>query len=410
MKLRLLDKKELSQGKGCLLCKASLKEYIDSLKEGFNEYDIQRNIVDNKYLDTIFDTIVNNEHIPIITLVIENKIDIYDTDVEVGEFRILDGLQRTWRLNGILLFVSWLEQNYQDMDSLKKGFIDISMRSIPLESRKKILEMGISDLKQARKIAEKIYEIGSYNKIVRHFEDNTQWFELWYGLSHNEIIYKMLLLNAGHKTMSPRHQVELLFYNWLDTFSKASDVKIVREREESSVVTFVKNRNPRTYKFSDLVLATLSFQNGKINEIQSNIIEKSFNSYDTLLVNSENVYYTDLIRFIADLDDIICNHYGDDGRLWYGRENNLEALTAAVGRWCMNQENNLETNKCLSSCLDIFSSRIEDLCLRDFDLYKDRLAASRVNIGQKTKAIVYEAILDFLNNTGIVKWGDMFTY
>ena len=95
----ILDQK-IFENKKWILCKGNLYDYISSLKRDFSEFQIQRRIVKNGYLDGILKTITEGEPMPTITLTCtqilhskDNKLTIDPKDIE-----ILDGLQRTFRL------------------------------------------------------------------------------------------------------------------------------------------------------------------------------------------------------------------------------------------------------------------------------------------------------------------------
>ena len=92
MKIQVLDKLDNKW----MLAKVSLWDYIDSLSPDDFEYDIQRGIVKNPYLDSILVSVKNGDPIPPISIV---SYDIADVDTDtVSRFDILDGLQRTYRL------------------------------------------------------------------------------------------------------------------------------------------------------------------------------------------------------------------------------------------------------------------------------------------------------------------------
>ena len=119
MRLKVLDRKVTGQDKGCILCVANLNDYLASLGDDFDKYDIQRNIVNNPYLDDIAATVFSEKHIPVISLVVEGKvIDNNLKDIEIDKFRILDGLQRTWRLKTLKSFVEWLMRKYPSIEDL----------------------------------------------------------------------------------------------------------------------------------------------------------------------------------------------------------------------------------------------------------------------------------------------------
>ena len=100
MDYEILYKCEAEQNIKCYVCKANLKDYIASLKPDFYEFEVQRGIVRNSYLDTLRQTISNKEPIPPISLTVSGEpvIDNQILKVKDENSDILDGLQRTFRL------------------------------------------------------------------------------------------------------------------------------------------------------------------------------------------------------------------------------------------------------------------------------------------------------------------------
>ncbi len=98
MKVSILDSKRI-QGRSWFLGKMSLWDYLVSVSPKNFEFEIQRGIVKNKYLDSILLSVQRNEPIPPITITID-KADVKDNELNInnGSFNILDGLQRTYRL------------------------------------------------------------------------------------------------------------------------------------------------------------------------------------------------------------------------------------------------------------------------------------------------------------------------
>src|SRR5690606_22865743 len=70
-----------------------------TLPEGYNQYEVQREIVGHVYLDNLVQSLLEGKHIPPIVLIDENESDSQVGDERVlADFKILDGLQRTYRL------------------------------------------------------------------------------------------------------------------------------------------------------------------------------------------------------------------------------------------------------------------------------------------------------------------------
>ncbi|ANS87440.1 hypothetical protein VSVS12_03740 [Vibrio scophthalmi] len=191
MKIKILDIKKENIA-SCYLVKANLKEYLESLPEDYQDWDIQRGIVTNRYLDSILDTVVNNKHIPPIVLVADEVPDTNQQELNVKEFRILDGLQRTYRLKTIY------NSNKLINDLFKEGVLQ-----------------GLSPISVTRKFKERIFETNSSTTIVRkllniygnHIISNDelfsdeQWFEVWFNLDKNEQIRKCCYLMLDIKVL-----------------------------------------------------------------------------------------------------------------------------------------------------------------------------------------------------------------
>lgn len=69
----LTHKKKKNGEVSWILAKMNLYDYIGNLKRNFFDYDIQRRIVPNLYLDKIWETVLRDDFIPSITLTTTDK-------------------------------------------------------------------------------------------------------------------------------------------------------------------------------------------------------------------------------------------------------------------------------------------------------------------------------------------------
>ena len=90
--LKILDRKD-----GWILAKVSLLDYIEAFSEQNFNYDTQKGIVNDLFSDPILDAVVEKKSLPPILLVTQKK-ESSTNVVDIGNFNILDGLQRTYRL------------------------------------------------------------------------------------------------------------------------------------------------------------------------------------------------------------------------------------------------------------------------------------------------------------------------
>lgn len=82
MRIEILDKR-IKDDKSWFLGRISLWDYLSAVSVDNFEFDIQRGIVKNRYLDSILSSISNKEPIPPITITTDKYIDLGNSCIEV---------------------------------------------------------------------------------------------------------------------------------------------------------------------------------------------------------------------------------------------------------------------------------------------------------------------------------------
>ena len=210
MKLILLDRKS----DRWYLAKAKLWDYLTFIDgEKFN-FDIQRSIVANSFLDGLYTTINKDEAIPPITLCSFMADASSDGYITLEDFSILDGLQRTYRL---WLYKKIIELSRKYDGNWKQTINELN--EVPEYSR------GFYTVNRIKSIIEKAEEI------ERDFKSYDVYFYIWQNLSQSELIKLMLTLNVGAKRVSRTHQYELIFLNVYNQGSSLSnDISLIRSK------------------------------------------------------------------------------------------------------------------------------------------------------------------------------------
>ena len=113
MNATLLKYKSLQNGKSWYLATCNLFEYLQSIKSDAFDYDIQRRIVKNSFLDKLWESVISEEPFPAITITVQ---DAHEKDgiLTIDDYDILDGLQRTFRLWSIVYLHGIVEQGSGD--------------------------------------------------------------------------------------------------------------------------------------------------------------------------------------------------------------------------------------------------------------------------------------------------------
>ena len=80
--------------------------------------------------------------------------------------------------------------------------------------------------------------------------------EIYVGLSKTGILYRMLTLNTGQTPMSFRHQLEILYYDYVDNDALPEGILILKEVDDK------RARGPGRYKYADVVDMFYAFSTG----------------------------------------------------------------------------------------------------------------------------------------------------
>jgi len=394
MKATILDSRDDVREK-CYLCKITLEDYINGLPSTYRDYDIQREIVTNVYLDHLVDTVLSRRHIPPIVLVVEkSQFKQKTTEVQIETFKILDGLQRTFRLQAIRKTIDFcINELDKNEDYLKWNKFKLS-RSF--SAALKVIESNTDVLRSILTFQKK----KSDDALLDSFRKNDQWFEVWTGLSDQDEVRKMLMLNAGHKPVKTRHQLELLFLNLLPILrsGEGKDFKLVREKDISAT-QFSKRRECGSFHFAHIVTSLLSFYEGKPVAPTTGLIQ-SIQSNDTGIEEYTDFtspeFLKDFVAFLVRLDGLLAEQYPGIGVYWMGREISLAGLFGALGSYAIKQAEKRQT--VMKRFSDLVKSHPKILDLDQFEAQRNNVDLSKVNIGNVNRAAVFSAVQELLEN------------
>lgn len=386
------------------VCELSLKDFVDNLPPSFMNYDIQRGVVSNIYLDNLIDTVLAKSSIPPITLVAEEAnvemITNHVKKIDIKRYKILDGLQRTFRLKTIWDTITFFTSIKTD------EVLEYNKFKLSRTFGKELQKINSSTI-----ILQKIINFYKHNgndELLNTFTENKQWFIVWENLSPEKQVEKMLILNAGHKPVSIRHQLELLFINLKTTFEQNEQFSLVREKEMSSIV-YAKKREKGQFHFAHLISSILSFANGETITTNASLINKL--QEDENKIDKYKQYFTydflnSVVTFLIQLDNLLESQYGETGTQWLGRETVMVGIFGAVGRIYQEKENYLTYAELFEKLLNLVRSNNHILNLNNYNEFRNNMNLSKVNVGNVSKRAIFEGIYNLVKNdlTTPIEW------
>lgn len=375
------------------------------------DYDVQREVVSNTYLDNLLETVLHKRHIPPIVLVADS-IGLNDEEGHTGfhlpTFKILDGLQRTYRLNSIYRTIDYFYQ----LLSVKDTILEDSRLKISRNHSEKLVKLD-SNSKMLFEIREKYNETFVPDQEPPNFLDSfdrNQWFEVWTGLSPEDEVKKMLVLNAGHKPVKTKHQLELLFLNLVPILNKSSGPEFKLKREKESSSSFVKNRKLGEFHFSHIITALLSMKEGEpqttniqlVHETQSD--DFNFHEYEKYF---DFKFLEEFLAALVEFDRKIYETYREPGLKWFGREVSLVGVLAALGFFCRLKD--FSPIEGMQYFREHKSRIVNSLNLIQYEDLRNSLDLSKVNIGSVNKKAIFAGTLKILlGETESLDWKEIF--
>jgi len=387
----------------CYLCEGNLKEYLENLSSKYDDYDIQRGLVNNFFLEKLANTLKNKTFIPPIILVLSKTLDQDKKDKELivqkGDFNILDGLQRTMRLKKLYEATKFIDK-YPEIKELTSN----------IKKRKFFRENNKNEFSTE---ADFIIKVIDNDLTLKEFDRN-QWFEIWENLDKAKQIEKMILFNAGHKSMDIKHQLELIFLNSvdLDKYKEQCTKDFIENKceketiyiihsKEISTRSFYNKKRKKDIHFTLLIDSIIALEKKKPFKIdQKSIVDfqEKYEEYKIIqrIVSNEKNIET-LIKFFCFLDEIFCNEYNEKGLEFLGRESVIIGLFSAIGNFIKvdNFEESLEDIK------NKIKNKISNYNLNKFEEMKKNVDITAFNIGDIMKDTVYYLTLATLEDKEI---------
>ena len=205
-------------------------------------------------------------------------------------------------------------------------------------------------------------------------------------------------LNAGHKPVKVRHQLELLFLYLLPSLRAASSGQfILVEKRKLARRSSAKVGSLAISILLTLLAPCLSLLTGKPVAPSTGLI-KSLQDDETELSSYAEVlspaFLNEFVSFLASLDRVVTEQYGNTGALWMGREVSLASLSGAVGAEAVRSATSRE------SVMRDFLAKVTQhptiLNLAEFEQVRNSVDLSKVNIGNINRKAIFAAMHIYL--------------
>ena len=241
--------------------------------------------------------------------------------------------------------------------------------------------------------------------------------EVWPDITLSALIYRMILLNAGQKPMSLKHQLEVVNRPLCDSLQEKykGRISIFREKDSS------RRRSSGQYQFSVIAQAFQAFVQKKPQIDVRNQVVAELDQIDVLASYGESLSkksdendltseFEKYISFLLDFDEALCKKYQQQdsteetslptGVNVLSRDTFHVGLAAAYG-WCVENKKDAlkEAEKKLFILLNDAGTD-DPLALVRFEGIQKGFGR-KDNVGEKTRDLVYNGFKEYFRSEGL---------
>ena len=269
----------------------------------------------------------------------------------------------------------------------------------------------IDGLQRTNAIRQTLEEITDEDEKMNFLSRNTR-LEIWLEIPFSALAYRMLVLNAGQKPMSIKHQIEILSMKLQEELSTIDGIDIFSSLEPR------RRTRGGQFQLAKLAQAFQAWLQGQPNvDLRNAVMEQMLadTAIETLGASLEsdgpqiaNDGFHRLVQWIVSIDLLM----PEDTNSFFGNETVLLGLAAAVG----SSERNPQLKERVWSCLQnigqsYHQNPISDhLSVRQFDELRKGIDVSTRNVGQATRDMVFRAFQEHFFSNGLKPMTDCWTF
>lgn len=228
------------------------------------------------------------------------------------------------------------------------------------------------------------------------------------------LIYRIIVLNAGQKPMSMRHQIEILSLSLKDVLEKEiAGLELVPEVDggrRTKARKFALDRISSAYH----AFIIKSPEIEKQNLVAQRLSEESVLHQEISQFGEQFLSFIDFFKKYCLIDDALelC-HSEENGNIsalsWLGNENTINSFFAAVADFGSDDERRLRINSALDRLIHSINSTKSDspLGLPSFQKIISGFPSRKTNIGYATRKLILVVFKEFFRDEGRTQLADI---
>lgn len=225
--------------------------------------------------------------------------------------------------------------------------------------------------------------------------------EIWVNIAFFPLAYRMLLLNAGQRPMSMKHQIDVLSGGLAEDLQDLPGIEIIRQKDHRRRV------RPGQFHLSTLAQAFQAWMQKNPNVDRTNlvvetmVVDEALESLGIDLTDDDGNQrdgFRQLVEWLLELDRIL----GEDQNRFFGNDTVVLGFAAAIGFAHKNETLQSRLPSAMAKMIaDAENDTENPLGVLTFEQIRKSVDTKRSNVGEATRGLVFRAVREYIMQGGI---------
>ena len=283
----------------------------------------------------------------------------------------------------------FIEANPRDLRRLQTSIDEATPADIDIID-------GLQRTNALRQTLSELSEVEKFTYLARSLR-----LEIWIGIPFYSLAYRMLLLNAGQRPMSMKHQIDIMSGGLAADLSSISGIDIIKIKD--------RKRRVRAGQFhlSSLSQAFQAWLQRSPNVDVNNMVVESLvvdEALDSLAVDIHKDIndvsregFRSFVSWMIILDNVVSRI---DNR-FFGNDTVVLCFAAAIGFAHRNEHLQARLQNSMQRLIDEAESRPDDpIGISIFEQLRKSIDPKKRNIGEATRDLVFRAVREYILQDG----------